>query len=73
MDRTGYAYIKGSSLYKFYYDGYYDNSDEDDEFYEIEKVFDTLEDLLSFVITISDQYGFKIQFFNINERGDLND
>lgn len=65
MDRIAYAYIKGSSynVYKVYYDGCYSNGDEDEEFGEIEKVFDTQEDLLSFVIEMSNIYSFKIQFY----------
>lgn len=65
MDRIAYVYIKGSTydVYKFYYDGCYNNGDEDEEFGEIEKVFDTKEDLLSFAIKISDTYSFKIQFY----------
>ena len=58
MNRNAYCYIKGLeyNVYKFYYEG-------DDNFKEIEKTFDTLEELIDYAIKFSDLYSISIQFY----------
>ena len=58
MDKIAYVYIKGDTYkeYTLKYQG-------DETFNEIEKTFETLEELMQYVITFSDYYSISIQFY----------